>query len=481
MVQEDNAVNNKRFVRDMGWYLLGSIIPMGIGFVKTPIFTRYFTPEEYGYLGLITITFSYFSIFLYSWLSSCLWRYYNAFKNKSELKGLYSNLFLIFAGTSLLLLAISLIWVSFAELPLVRNLIILSFFQFLIKELIGLYLITLRLEGKAVTYNLIHSLRAVLTFSLLYVMAFVFHFRITSVLISAIAIDMIVLVVILLFIRHDVSVSFRLISRATIRLLFRFGSIGLVSNFFFLLITTSDRYLIAYFTDMTAVGIYNQVYNICQLSIVALATVYFNTINPRLNKELEADFNGSAKLVQDYLYAFLLFGLPVVTYLSLFPTQIAQILLGEAFRSGYVIMPWIFVSAFFYGLYLFIELRFKFSDRLKNLALGVIIASILDVALNFILIPKFGYQMAAISTFVSYTFILIYFFGQDDAGFFRNRLYLRNTLYFILILLTQVFIDQIARQYFEISLWQTIGEGIIFLAIYLVLTRKQIQAVRIII
>jgi O-antigen/teichoic acid export membrane protein len=481
MVQEDNAVNNKRFVRDMGWYLLGSIIPMGIGFVKTPIFTRYFTPEEYGYLGLITITFSYFSIFLYSWLSSCLWRYYNAFKNKSELKGLYSNLFLIFAGTSLLLLAISLIWVSFAELPLVRNLIILSFFQFLIKELIGLYLITLRLEGKAVTYNLIHSLRAVLTFSLLYVMAFVFHFRITSVLISAIAIDMIVLVVILLFIRHDVSVSFRLISRATIRLLFRFGSIGLVSNFFFLLITTSDRYLIAYFTDMTAVGIYNQVYNICQLSIVALATVYFNTINPRLNKELEADFNGSAKLVQDYLYAFLLFGLPVVTYLSLFPTQIAQILLGEAFRSGYVIMPWIFVSAFFYGLYLFIELRFKFSDRLKNLALGVIIASILNVALNFILIPKFGYQMAAISTFVSYTFILIYFFGQDDAGFFRNRLYLRNTLYFILILLTQVFIDQIARQYFEISLWQTIGEGIIFLAIYLVLTRKQIQAVRIII
>jgi len=481
MVQEDNTVNNKRFVRDMGWYLLGSIIPMGIGFVKTPIFTRYFTPEEYGYLGLITITFSYISIFLYSWLSSCLWRYYNAFRNKSELKGLYSNLFLIFAGTSLLLLAISLIWVSFAELPLVRNLIILSFFQFLIKEFIGLYLITLRLEGKAVTYNLIHSLRAVLTFSLLYVMAFVFHFRITSVLISAIAIDMIVLVVILLFIRHDVSVSFRLISRATIRLLFRFGSIGLVSNFFFLLITTSDRYLIAYFTDMTAVGIYNQVYNICQLSIVALATVYFNTINPRLNKELEADFNGSAKLVQDYLYAFLLFGLPVVTYLSLFPTQIAQILLGEAFRSGYVIMPWIFVSAFFYGLYLFIELRFKFSDRLKNLAMGVIIASILNVALNFILIPKFGYQMAAVSTFVSYTFILIYFFGQDDAGFFRNRLYLRNTLYFILILLTQVFIDRIARQYFEISLWQTIGEGIIFLAIYLVLTRKQIQAVRIII
>jgi O-antigen/teichoic acid export membrane protein len=183
----------------MAWYMLGSAVPMGVGFIKTPIFTRYFTPEEYGYLGLITITFAYISIFLYSWLSGCLWRYYNAYKNKSDLKGLYSNLFLIFAGTSLVMLVISFIWFMLADLPLVRTLILLSFFQYLIKEFIGLYLIILRLEGKAFAYNLIHSLRAILSFTLLYVMAFGFHFRITSVLISAIVIDVLAVVLILLF------------------------------------------------------------------------------------------------------------------------------------------------------------------------------------------------------------------------------------------------------------------------------------------
>jgi O-antigen/teichoic acid export membrane protein len=476
---ENPALNNKRFVRDMAWYMLGSAIPMGVGFIKTPVFTRYFTPEEYGYLGLITITFSYISIFLYSWLSSCLWRYYNAYKNKSDLKGLYSNLFLIFAGTSLILLVISFIWFTLADLPLVRTLILLSFFQYLIKEVIGLYLIVLRLEGKAFTYNLIHSLRAILSFTLLYVMAFGFHFRITSVLISAIVIDVLAVVLILLFMRRRISISFRLISRETLSLLFRFGSIGLVSNFFFMLITTSDRYLIAFFSDISSVGIYNQVYNICQLSMVALATVYFNTINPRLNRELETDFQNSDKLIQDYLYAYLLFGLPVVTYLSLFPDQIAQILLGEAFRSGYIIMPWIFVSAFFYGLFLFIEIRFKFSDRLKNLALGVILASLINVVLNLILIPKYGYHWAAISTFISYTFILFYFYSQDAAGFFQNKLYSRNTLYFLIILMVQVLIDRSARRYIEINLWQTILEGFLFLVVYLALTRKQIRTLRI--
>jgi O-antigen/teichoic acid export membrane protein len=279
--------------------------------------------------------------------------------------------------------------------------------------------------------------------------------------------------------RQRISISFRLISRETLLLLFRFGSIGLVSNFFFMLITTSDRYLIAYFSDMTSVGIYNQVYNICQLSVVSLVTVYFNTINPRLNRELETDFKNSDKLIQDYLYAYLLFGLPVVTYLSLFPRQIAQILLGEAFRSGYIIMPWIFVSAFIYGLFLFIEIRFKFSDRLKNLALGVILASSINVVLNLIFIPNYGYHWAAISTFISYAFILFYFYSQDAAGFFQNKLYLRNTLYFLIILMVQVLIDRSVRKYIEINLWQTILEGFLFLVIYLFLTRKQIRTLRI--
>ena len=82
----DLRLNNSGFVKDLSWYLLGTLIPMGIGFIKTPVFTRYFTPEEFGYLGLITITFSYISVFLYSWLSGCLWRYYNAYKEKKDLK-----------------------------------------------------------------------------------------------------------------------------------------------------------------------------------------------------------------------------------------------------------------------------------------------------------------------------------------------------------------------------------------------------------
>ncbi len=470
--------NNRRFILDMGWYLLGTLIPMGVGFVKTPIFTRYFTPEEYGYLGIVTITFSYISIFVYSWLSSCLWRYYNAYKNSGNLKGLYSNLLFIFLAASALMLVAALVWHGFAATPLVRQLILLSFVQVMIREFIGLFLIVVRLEGKAVKYNLIHSTRAVLSFMVLYGMTFGLHYRITSVLVSTILVDAAVLLFIVLFSREGVRVSLASLSRETLSVLFRFGSVGLVSNFFFLVITSSDRYIIALFQDMAAVGIYNQVYNISQLSVVALVTVFFNTINPKLNRELERDFGSADSLIGNYLFVYLLFGLPLITYLSMFPRQIAHILLGPEFRSGYVVMPWVFVSAYLYGLFLFIEIKFKFADRLKQIVTGVALASLLNIAVNLIMVPGYGYLWAAISTLMAYALLVLFFYLQDPAGFFASRAYLGRLLVMLAVLAAEVFADKWLRSFLYLNLWQTMLEVAVFLAIYLLVNVRHVRSVR---
>jgi O-antigen/teichoic acid export membrane protein len=476
---KDSHPNHSGFVKDMSWYLIGTIIPMGVGFIKTPVFTRYFTPEEFGYLGLITITFSYISVFFYSWLSGCLWRYYNAYKEKNDLKGLYSNLFLIFTSASAVLFIVSVVWYFLAESSIVRQLILLSFAQYLIREIIGLYLIVARLEGKALKYNLIHSMRAVLSFVVLYIMAFGFHFRITSMLSSAIAVDVIALIFLLATNREGILISLRNISKPILKVLLKFGSVGLISNFCFLLVSSSDRYIIALFTDMSSVGIYNQVYSICQLSVVALVTVYFNTINPRLNRELEINFPDADVLLSHYLYAFLLLGLPLVTLLSLFSKEISVILLGEEFRSGYTIMPYVFVSSFLYGMFMFTEIKFKFADKLSRIVLGVIFASILNIVLNLILIPLYGYLWAAITTLAAYLFLVLYFYIQDSLGFFKNKDYLKTILAALAILVGIILADRLIRIYYDPGILPTIAEGILFLGLYILIFKKKIKSLKI--
>jgi len=470
-----NPVNtNGGFLKDMGWYLFGTLVPMSVGFIKTPIFTRYFTPEEFGYLGLITITFSYVSVFLYSWLSGCLWRYYNAYKEKKALGDLYSNLFFIFIGVSFLLLIITITWYFLADKTLVRQLILLSFLQYFTKELIGLYLIIARLEGKTLKYNIIHSLRAVLSFGVLYVMTFGYQFSITSMLSSTVVIDFVVMLFLFISNSEKVRISIKSISRRTLNILYRFGSVGLISNFCFLIISSGDRYIIAMFEDMSTVGIYNQVYSICQLSVVALVTVFFNTINPKLNRELEINFKQSDILISKYIYIYLLFGMPIVAYLSLFSKEISGLLLGAGFRSGYIIMPYVFISAYLYGLFLFIEVKFKFADKLKNIAVGVMIAVVLNIGLNFIFIPLYGYLWAGITTLIAYSFLVVYFYSQDSAGFFSDLQNFRDLFTFSAILVVQIAIDKLIRNYYELNILQTITEGSLFIVLYLLLLRKKI-------
>ena len=128
---------------------------------------------------------------------------------------------------------------------------------------------------------------------------------------------------------------------------------------------------------------------------------------------------------------------------------------------------------------MFIEVKFKFADKLKNIAIGVIIASILNIGLNFIFIPLYGYQWAAITTLVAYLFLLLYFYLQDDAGFFRSREYMISIGLLILLLILQIALDQMIKRFYDLTFSQTMIEAFLFIVVYLLLFGKKILKLKI--
>src|SRR5665647_2883305 len=65
-------------------YLTGSLVVALVAIIKLPVFTSHFTPAEFGVFTLVSITYTYLSITLYGWISSCLYRYYHEFTDKGE-------------------------------------------------------------------------------------------------------------------------------------------------------------------------------------------------------------------------------------------------------------------------------------------------------------------------------------------------------------------------------------------------------------
>ncbi len=467
-----NKSGRNKFYTDMAWYFAGNIIPILIAIIKSPVFTRYFTPAEYGYYSLTTITFALLSIVLFTSISSCIWRFYNKYKSNDNLSGFYTLLLIFYTISIVILLVTSLIWIRLNNDVIITRLVKLCFWQFTTAELITIFLVILKLEEKAAVYNIINSLKVFISFVLLYILTFKLGHRVEALVLSNAVINSVILFVIIAASIHNLRFSFKSVSKAEIKEFVNYGGVSVFIKLGLLVLMFSDRYVIKIFDDFSNVGIYNQVYNLGQISLATIAAVFFSAISPKLNRELESNILRTNKLIRKYLKLYLLYMLPMTVYLSLFARQVAFVLLGKEFRPGYTIIPYIMFSSFLGGITMFHDVHLKFSNKLRTISTGVVIALLTNIILNFILIPLFGYKWAAITTFISYLLMFLYYSKIVSFSYFKYKTNINHLKLMVIVLLIQVAADLIVRKVLKIdlNLMFTIIEGIVFLLIFLVIT-----------
>ena len=469
--------NNRAFFKDFSWYFLGSFVPLLIGFAKTPIFTRHFGKEDYGYLGIISITFTYLGMVLFSWIGSCIWRFYSRYESENKLKHLYSNLGLLYFVSMLILVFIALIWYGSSDTILVKQLIFYSFFQILLNQLFLFYMVLIRLKGKAKFYTIFQTVRAFLSISIALIMVFWLNYNISALVSSLVVLDALVLLFLFAYNPAKVAVDYQLISKEKLKELISYGAVGLILNICLLVITTSDRYIIAWFGNLGDVGVYDQIYKLGQISVVALVTVFFNTINPLLLKQLETNFDSSVQLIRKYIKFFIIYGLPVIIYLSIFSKDIATLFLGKEFRVGYTILPFIFLAAYFQGLSNFYELRLKFSNKYKKLSFIAIAAAVINIIITTIFVGLYGYKWAAITTLFSYISLIamLHYYDREILSIVKTK---KNVYYKIGIVLTlQLLIYFLTDNLFELQFFIKLAIGILFVLSYYFLLKKELKLI----
>jgi len=469
---EKAIVTEASFIKDFLWYFIGSFAPLLIGFIKTPVFTRHFSKEAFGNLGIISITFTFLGMFLFSWLGSCIWRYYSKYKKDDRLRSLYSNLIFLYGISLIVLSLITLIWYVSAKIELNQALIVYSFLQLVFNQLFLFYMVVIRLLGKVRFYTVIQSLRSLIGLFLALFLVFYLEMDITALVSSLVIVDFISLLCLFLFNPAQVKLSYTDLNKNDLFELLQYGSLGLILNISLLTISYSDRYVIALFYDLDSVGIYDQVYKISQLSVMALITIYFNTINPKLLHILESNYAGSMEFIHKYVYSFVLFGVPIVFYLSLFSEEISSLLLGKDFREGYLFMPFVFMATYLHGISNFFELRLKFSNKLKRLSFIAICTALLNIVLNLIFVRLYGYAWAAYTTLISYAFMIVMFYFWDP-DVLKGLLNQRRDLLSVLGLLTiQYVLYEFIVDKFSIQFEIRMVIGLIFVLTFFLAFRK---------
>jgi O-antigen/teichoic acid export membrane protein len=469
-------MNTDSLKKDFLWYSIGTGVPMILNFIKTPIFTRHYNPTDYGYFALINTTYSYIGLIAFSWILSCVWRYYLRERNNKDLNKFYANIvILIFVGLVITSL-VTLVWSIFSNNTLIRKLIIANYINLSTTSILGIYLIIIRLDGKSLFYNLSTIIMSTVGFVILFVLTFVFKNSIDAMLNCNNIVNIIFLIYIVYKFNKNYKISKNDISKKLITELITYGFATVFFNMSLLLLTSGDRYVINLFYSKEEVGVYSQIYGLAQVSIIAIGSIYNNIINPYQFKLFEEDICNENDFY-NYILLYIVVMLPFTVYFSMYSRQIANLLLGEKFRSGYKMMPCIMISCFIFGLSATHETRMKFKNKIKYICINVVIASVINIILNLVFIPMWGYELAAITTLVSYVILYamdIYFdfsvkydefitIFKDKAGFAAP---------IFLLITVQIVVHYILINEFNYcsTIFYSVIEGTIFLSIYVTFT-----------
>lgn len=170
------------------------------------------------------------------------------------------------------------------------------------------------------------------------------------------------------------------------------------------ILSQSDRTMITCLADASQTGIYSLIYNFSMISVVittALDGVWVPWFTARLKNYEYQKINQKC-----HMYIWLM-TLPIIGVIILGP-EVVKILASERYWDGILIIPPVVFSnyiIFAYTLYVNIE---HFHKKTIYITVNTLVAASVNIILNYILIPHYGYVAAAYTTLVSYIIALIF-------------------------------------------------------------------------
>jgi O-antigen/teichoic acid export membrane protein len=397
----------KLFSKDLLRYLPGHLGLAVLAFVSVPLFTRILTPDQFGRYTLVISTVAIL-LTLVEPLTMAIIRFYPAA-----------------AGRELDVLVRTSVW---AQIVLVVCVSAVAGFVTLMSRLsdvtyvrfvyVGLFIVTfegvadllaqvLRARLQIGAYNLLNISIKSVGIALGILLAVQFHFGEIGILWGiglAYALGLPFLwKVALAGVRMTGAVSLSLL-----RDLVWYGSPLVIGNLAAWMLSQVDRYFIQLFYSAREVGIYSAAYSISENSIKLIATLFMLSSTPLLANIWEKEGQEASRhLLSSVTRLYLLVGIPAVVGLAVLAEPLMKVLTGSAFASGYSLIPWVVVGAFFLGLQQRFNQVLRLLKRTEVIMLWVVASGLLNAALNWWSLPLFGYKAAAINTFVCYLFLCL--------------------------------------------------------------------------
>lgn len=396
----------KQLTKDTAIYGVSTIVGRFLTFLLVPFYTNIFSPDDYGVVANLYIFIAILNIVYIFGMDAAYLRFVankTASSDKDNFSTPYLAVMLVSFFLSLIIILVKGSIVSLLQVP--ENYSYLLYYTssiLFIDALCVIPFIKLRIERRAKKFAAFKIINILVNVFLNLLLVLHYKWGIEAVLISNIAASLLTFLIFL----PDIVKNLRpVINVSLLRRLIKFGLPYLPAGLGSMIIQGIDRPILTNLTDLHTVGIYNANYKL-GIFMMLFVNMFQYAWQPFFLQQAEE--KDAKKVFSKVLTYFTVAAGIILVLVSLFIDDIVKInffgitLIGSAYWSGLVIVPIILFGYLFYGSYVVFTAGIYIKEKSMYVPLITGIGALVNVVVNFLLIPPLGIIGAALATLASY-------------------------------------------------------------------------------
>ncbi|WP_249598476.1 lipopolysaccharide biosynthesis protein [Peribacillus frigoritolerans] len=394
------------------FYLISSVISGLSGFVLISILTKNFSPDAYGYYSLIITTVSLMVSVMIGWISQSTIRFYEEISNERKENEIVVTILLTTISINLLLIIISILFSiainNNSSFTSIKNFINLTSLLFFSESFYLLLSNILRAKNNsrffAISVILYTSLK--LIFAIIYI---IIDGDDISLVIIGYSISGFIVNLLIVFIQFKFqNLSLNYFSLDILRRFFKYGIPLMGLSTIQWVIASSDRFIIGVYRNAKEVGLYSLSYSLASNVFSIITTFLLLTSYPKIISAMnKSGKEGAAVSIGIHLRYYILIILPVFWGIFALSENLLIFISSDEYLEGRMTLIITSLSMVVYGFTFYYNKTWELSKDTKVIFVHSLFVGLLNVLLNILIVPRYGYNAAAYTTLISYILYLI--------------------------------------------------------------------------
>lgn len=387
------------------WFVLSTVLLKGISFITVPIFTRIMDTDQYGIYSVYLTWCEIFTIIGTFGFESCAYMsVLTKFEGKDRDEAEASLLELSLLLTTVLLMVFTFFGKAISTLVgLPQNILMLMCIQIYFVPAVNFWSVKNRFQYKYKSLVFVSVSMAILNavLGVLFITNFFMQDQALGRVIS----------IVLVQAGYGVALLKLLLKGKNIRFSTKYWKWAMQLHIPLLPHTLSlkvlagaDKIMINTMISATATALYSVSYSVAVV-VNLIKTSIIDAIRPWMYTCLRDNKTENVKNVMNGLLVF-------VSALTLvfvaFAPEVIRIVAPVSYYEAIYCMPPVMISSFFTFLYSTFSIIEMYFEETKKVMVASIAAALLNVVLNALLIPVYGYIAAAFTTLICYIFLAVF-------------------------------------------------------------------------